>query len=131
MRKIFTSVTVLIFLGLSFSVPAHAAVKAGATCTSKGKVKVSQNKKFTCIKSGKKLLWKAQASEPAAPTSFKNLLANYRGIPAAAWRSTQANIAASTLPTPPLEVVLGPNTKMPYNKSVSELALKKANVWPS
>ncbi|CAB4816748.1 unannotated protein [freshwater metagenome] len=125
MRKIFTSVTVLIFLGLSFSAPARAAVKAGTTCTSKGQIKVSQNKKFTCIKSGKKLVWKAQASEPAAPTSFDNLLANYKGIPAAAWRSTQANIAANTLPTPPLEVVLGPNTKMPYNKSVSERALRK------
>jgi len=125
MRKIFTSAVVLILFGFSLSAPAHAAVKAGATCTSKGQTKVSQNKKFTCSKSGKKLVWKAVAVDPTAPTSFDNLLANYKGIPAAAWKSTQANIAANTLPTPPLEVALGPNTKMPYDKSVSELALKK------
>jgi hypothetical protein len=125
MRKIFTSALVLILLGFSMSAPALAAVKAGASCATKGQVKVSQNKKFTCVKSGKKQVWKVQVSEPAAPTSFDNLLANYKGIPAAAWQSTQANIASSTLATPPLEILLGPNTKMPYEESIIEIALKK------
>jgi hypothetical protein len=70
-------------------------------------------------------VWKAVAVEPAAPTTFENLLANYRGIPAAAWKSTQANITSNTLATPPLEILLGPNTKMPYEKSIVEVALKK------
>jgi hypothetical protein len=127
MRKILTPVLTLALLALSFSSPAHAAVKSGVACATKGQIKISQNQKFTCVKSGKKLMWKAQASEPAAPTSFDNLIANYKGIPAAAWRSAQANIAANTMATPPLEIVLGPNTKMPYNKSVVEIGLKKAS----
>jgi hypothetical protein len=64
--------------------------------------------------------------EIVAPTSFENLLANYEGIPEAAWKSTQKNIASSTLPVPPLEIVVGPNTKLPYDKIISETALKKA-----
>ena len=64
--------------------------------------------------------------EVAFPTSFDNLLANYEGIPEAAWKSTQENIASSTLPVPPLEIVVGPNTKLLYNKIISEIALKKA-----
>ena len=114
------------FVGLSLSTPAFAAVKAGGACKSLKQQVVYQNNTFTCVKSGKKLMWgKGVAIEPAAPTSFDDLLANYKGIPAAAWKSTQANIASNTLPTPPLEIVLGPNTKMPYDKNVSETALKK------
>jgi len=60
------------------------------------------------------------------PTSFDNLLANYEGIPEAAWKSTQKNIASSTVPVPPLEIVGGPNTKLPYDKIISEKALKKS-----
>jgi hypothetical protein len=36
---------------------AQAAVKAGSGCTSLGKVTAVANQKFTCIKSGKKLVW--------------------------------------------------------------------------
>ena len=39
------------------STPAIAAVKAGATCSAKGQVKISSGYKYTCIKSGKKLVW--------------------------------------------------------------------------
>jgi hypothetical protein len=104
---------------------AIAAIKAGASCTKLNSTKTVSGSKLTCVKSGKKIVWKAVAVEPAAPTSFENLLANYKGIPAAAWKSTQANIAASTLATPSLEILLGPNTKMPYDISVVERALKK------
>jgi hypothetical protein len=37
--------------------PSFAAVKAGAKCTKAGATSVSGGKKFTCIKSGKKLVW--------------------------------------------------------------------------
>jgi len=125
MRKSLAFIVALGFFAANLTLPASAAIKAGTKCTSIGQVKASGNKQFICAKSGKKLLWKAQALEPAAPTSFENLLANYKGIPAAAWKSTQANIAANNLPTPPLEILLGPNTKMPYEKSIVEVALKK------
>jgi hypothetical protein len=38
-------------------IPANAAVKAGGTCSSAGITSVSSNKTYTCIKSGKKLIW--------------------------------------------------------------------------
>ena len=125
LKKIAYGLSITLALALLPVVPASGAVKAGATCTKLNSTKIASGAKLTCVKSGKKLLWKAVVVEPAAPTSFENLLANYKGIPAAAWKSTQANIAASTLATPPLEILLGPNTKLPYEKSIVEVALKK------
>ena len=105
--------------------PANAAVKVGAVCPKVNTSKSVSGTKLICVKSGKKLVWRAVPTEPAAPTSFDNLLANYKGIPAAAWKSAQSNIASSTLATPPIEIIIGSKTKMPYAKSVPETALKK------
>lgn len=38
-------------------IPANAAVKAGATCKTAGSTSVTAGKTYTCIKSGKKLVW--------------------------------------------------------------------------
>jgi M6 family metalloprotease-like protein len=62
----------LAFLGSSLSTPAFAAVKAGATCKTKGQVKTVSNLKYTCIKSGKKLLWNKGVAVKK-PTSIKNI----------------------------------------------------------
>ena len=107
------------------SVPATAAIKAGASCTKVNSTKNASGIKLTCVKSGKKLVWKAVPTEPAAPTSFDDLLANYKGIPAAAWKSAHSNIAASTLTTPQVEIIFGPKTKMPHGNIVIENALKQ------
>jgi hypothetical protein len=42
---------------LATSQSSHAAVKAGEICKKAGSTTVSNGKKFTCIKSGKKLVW--------------------------------------------------------------------------
>ena len=42
---------------LSTGITAEAAVKAGAACTKAGATSTVSNKKFTCVKSGKKLVW--------------------------------------------------------------------------
>jgi len=55
-RILALSVTIFLF-GSFVSVPAFGAVKAGATCTKAGSVSTVSGKKFTCIKSGKKLVW--------------------------------------------------------------------------
>ena len=49
----------LITLTLAFALPvqAIAKVKSGDTCKSSGLTSISNGKKFTCIKSGKKLIW--------------------------------------------------------------------------
>lgn len=58
---------------------AIAAVKAGATCTKVGATSIISSKKFTCIKSGKKLVWdkgtlvkKPTSVVPETPKSAPN-----------------------------------------------------------
>ena len=56
-------------LALLASTPAFSAVKAGATCKKIGTTKVSKGKTYTCIKSGKKMVWnKGVAIKSATPT---------------------------------------------------------------
>ena len=38
-------------------IPANAAAKAGAKCNKAGITEVVQGKKYTCVKTGKKLAW--------------------------------------------------------------------------
>jgi hypothetical protein len=52
-------------------IPANAAAKAGAKCTKPGNVEVVKGKTFTCIKSGKKLVWDKGVSQ----TTGKNISA--------------------------------------------------------
>ena len=72
---------------LSLSSPVHAAApKAGSKCTKAGQTSTSAGIKYTCIKSGKKLVWNkgvaTKQAEPApVPTpetkvEIKNLLAS-------------------------------------------------------
>ena len=80
------------------SAPSFAAVKAGAKCTKAGSTATASGKKFTCIKSGTKLVWnkgvaiKAAAPKPTptpeAKIEVKNLLAtDSRIAPASALTS--------------------------------------------
>jgi len=65
----------LSILGLSFSIslgPAYSAVKAGSSCKTAGLTSVDLGKTFTCIKSGKKLVWDKGvliAKVPSQPAS--------------------------------------------------------------
>ena len=52
------SLTICSFVVVALATPASAAVKAGAKCTKVGIASVISNKTYTCIKSGKKLVWK-------------------------------------------------------------------------
>jgi hypothetical protein len=123
-------------------VTAVAAVKAGDSCKKAGITATTNGKKFTCVKSGKKLVWNKGVAvvkptptptptttpEPTptatptptstpiieiAPTGFNDLVENFKGVYVGAWNSSNAKIAAN----PPLDVkqniLLGPNTKLP------------------
>ena len=82
LRK-FTLTFAAFVLLLSFATsPSHAAVKPGTKCTKQGQTSTSAGIKYTCVKSGNKLVWnkgvsvKAAAKpelkpvfEPAEPTS--------------------------------------------------------------
>jgi hypothetical protein len=72
------------------SAPSFAAVKAGAKCTKAGSTATASGKKFTCVKSGKNLVWnkgvaiKAAAPKPSPTPEAKNLLASDARIAPAA-----------------------------------------------
>ena len=59
-QSIFVAILSL-FLSI-FSIPVNAAVKAGGACTNAGSTSVVSGKTFTCIKSGKKLVWNTGTS---------------------------------------------------------------------
>lgn len=66
MRRV-TTYLVLMALTLGLS-PSHAASIAGTKCTKAGATKVVSGKRFTCVKSGKKLVWNnGVAIKQAAP----------------------------------------------------------------
>jgi hypothetical protein len=55
-HKVHFSVALVVLL--SITAPLHAATpKAGAKCTKAGVTATAAGKKFTCIKSGTKLVW--------------------------------------------------------------------------
>jgi len=67
MKKILLSLTLVFTLIAPLS--AQAAVKAGASCKKAGQTSTVAGKKFTCIKSGKKLIWnKGALVTKAVPT---------------------------------------------------------------
>jgi M6 family metalloprotease-like protein len=55
----------------SLALPAYGTAKAGATCKKVGSTSTSGGKKFTCVKSGKKLVWNkgVAVAKPTAPQS--------------------------------------------------------------
>ena len=57
MRKLITLAVTIFLVGSMLTPQAFASVKQGSKCTIQGQTKNWQGKKFTCIKSGKKLIW--------------------------------------------------------------------------
>ena len=56
MKRI-VAVCVALFLSFSMTSPAHGAVKAGDKCGKAGKTSTFSGKKYTCVKSGNRLIW--------------------------------------------------------------------------
>jgi hypothetical protein len=73
MRRVLgIAIASVVALGL-FASPSSAAVKAGASCKKAGQVATAGSMKFTCVKSGKKLVWSKgvavkKAAAPAVST---------------------------------------------------------------
>jgi hypothetical protein len=72
----------------SLSTPAFAAAKAGAKCAKAGATETVGSTKFTCIKSGKKLVWnkgvKAASSskETVAQSNARRAAGSYLALTA-------------------------------------------------
>ena len=136
MKKIGIWVLALFCLTTFLSAPASAAVKPGATCSKAGTTNTSAGKKFTCIKSGKKLVWNQGVAVtkpvvaasptpsitpepvveklPALPASFSDLEENFAGIPYATWQQIQKNLALYKSTDLKISFLFGPNTPERY-----------------
>ena len=131
MRKRLIALLVITPLLLSSQIStSHAAAKAGAKCSKVGIQSAVGAKTFTCIKSGKKLVWnkgvvKSTKAEPVAPTGFNDLEANFSGVSHAAWKKSKEKILASSSTSIPLEILVGENSKL--NNKNPEYALSQVN----
>lgn len=135
MRKIACASAAILVASLLLPTSASAASPtSGATCTKAGLVSSTATKKFTCVKSGKKLVWdkgvalakpKASSTGLSIPITlpvaqngsitFANAAANFSNIPQTAWQRTQDVIAANPEVTFPTVIHIGPNTKASMN----------------
>jgi len=123
-------ISCVLLTSLVFPQKSFAAVKAGDSCKKVGITATANGKKFTCVKSGKKLVWNKGVAvsqpkpgeDPAPtiiptpatviakpPTSFDDLVANYQGIPDVVWNEAQA-LANSGSQKSQFEIEIGPNT---------------------
>jgi hypothetical protein len=137
MRKFLAFVTASAFLLTTFASPALGASKAGTSCTKAGSKIVSAGKSYTCVKSGKKLVWDkgsllspATSPSPVAveipsvlPTSFENLYQNRTAIAYAAWSKTGETMKVSEARIPTVKTFIGPNTKPWYSEVEKTFAL--------
>jgi hypothetical protein len=103
-------------------VPAHAAVKAGAKCTTAKAKIVDQGLTYTCVKSGKKLSW-SKGVEPKAPTSFADLEQNAKSVAYWAWKKSSQVVATSTAKMPNVITHVGPNTELPNDQAKTAVEL--------
>ena len=94
---------IAIALLLSLATPLQAATpKAGAKCTKVGSTATASGKKFTCIKSGTKLVWnkgvtiKTAAPKPT-PTAEGDPIGAIGGTPSPAPTATQTTKALTPL----------------------------------
>lgn len=80
--------------------PSSAAVKAGAKCAKAGAISKDANKKFTCVKKGKRLIWsKGVAVKTAAKRAAKPVQAAADVVPTPSPTPT-ATASATTEPKP-------------------------------
>ena len=77
-RVIALSLILSLFLSTPLT-PANAAAKAGAKCAKAGNTEVVKGKSYTCVKSGKKLVWSKGVviKTPTSTTALDSV--NYKG----------------------------------------------------
>ena len=98
-RKFPLVVVLLVFTNLLTIPSTSAAIKAGATCKTKGQIKTVSGFKYTCIKSGKKIVWSK----------------GEKVIPTPAPTATSAPVVAASAAPAPVPANLTPLQKMNLN----------------
>ena len=128
----------LIILPLSLflmSTPAVAAIKAGAFCSTKGQVKTSSGFKYTCIKSGKKLIWNkgvliVKSAPKVTDLTFNNLFENRKDISYTVWKRTSDSIKVNKSKAGNISIFTGPNTK-PYYDDYPKAISQVSRIFPN
>jgi hypothetical protein len=132
---------------LAYATTAIAAVKPGTVCKKAESTSTSGNMKYTCIKSGKKLIWNkgvlipaptpvvtpsasaspspspspTQTPEPFQPTSLDDLIAHPESMSYWAWKKSAAKIAGAKDAGPTVIIHAGPNTTIPTTKTLDAI----------
>lgn len=110
----------LVLALIPISVNAAQKVTAGATCKVLNQKVPYLNKTYTCIKSGKKLVWNKGVSIPQAtpiptpPSTFDDLVSHASGIAYSAWKKSKDQISASQSVLGKPTILIGPNTTLNY-----------------
>jgi hypothetical protein len=137
MKKRISIVLIAAFLSI-ITINANAAIKAGTTCKKLGLTSMFVGKKYTCVKSGKKLVWnkgvetskslpsnsvtpaqtpslsidKFKEQAPAVPITFESLKQNLSGIIHAAWLKGFMSINGKSFAIGNLHLLVGPNSTL-------------------
>jgi hypothetical protein len=134
MRKTLALVVSITFLGSLLSIPAFGAVKAGASCTKAGSTSTALGKKFTCIKSGKKLVWNkgvaiakptSESVATPSPAPSPTQTEAPAQVPVGLWQETQFKILAQFKQLKPASIqeinfVLSPNADLEVEKKLQD-----------
>jgi hypothetical protein len=133
MKKILPLTITAALLGSLLALPATAAVKPGSACAKVGSTNTANGKKFTCVKSGKKLVWNKgvavakptvkPVSQSPAPASFEDLSSRIEGIIYGAWLQASQQIKKSSSSLGTVNILVGPNTKPTDANSIESLNL--------
>ena len=138
---------------LTLAGPVQAATpKAGAKCTKAGSTATASGKKFTCIKSGTRLVWNKgvaikKPSPVATPTptpepiatqtptptptipsapivlTFDNILENYREITANVYAKYEAALDKNYQSKIDVKTIVGPNTKPVFTNTAAAIGI--------
>ena len=127
-RRLITSLVVII-LSTQIIEASSAAIKSGTACSKLNSTITSGGYKYTCIKSGKKLVWSngikvsATTLSPAPIKNFSELTIRYKDIKYWAWKNATDAAAKLPLEGPEIVTLVGPNTKNCYTKSESAIQI--------
>jgi hypothetical protein len=127
MTKTKKSITIVFaFALLSTLTPAYASIQAGSKCTVQNQSKVSQGKKYKCIKSGKKLVWnKGILISVPVIVSTPTPTPTPTQVPVGLWQETQFKIFAQFKQLKPASIqeltfVLSPNADIEVAKKLQD-----------
>jgi M6 family metalloprotease-like protein len=125
-------VVAAVLLSLVFPTSASAAVKAGAACSKAGATSVAAGKKFTCVKSGKKLQWdsgKTIATPAAKPAQTEAPTPTATTAPKAEVVVIPARNSASAAPVATYPKTIAISANCAANNSCPPPTPAKIDLW--